>query len=101
MDIATGLGLVFGIGVFVFLMMDGGGLVMFVSEPATIVIFGGAVAATMVRFPFSTIMHGLPMAMKYAFWGKRLSQREVVDEITRLAEVVRKSGPIALENETI
>ena len=39
--------------------------------------------------------------MKYAFWKRRFSQREVVDEITRLAEVVRKSGPIALENETI
>jgi len=32
---------------------------------------------------------------------RRFSQREIVDEITRLAEVVRKSGPIALENETI
>lgn len=101
MDIATGLGLVFGFGVFIFLMMDGGGIMMFISEHATIVIFGGAAAATMIRFPFSTIAHGLPLAMRYAFSGKRLSQREIVDEITRLAEVVRKSGPIALENETI
>ncbi len=101
MDIATGLGLVFGIAVFIFLMMDGGGLMMFVSEHASIVIFGGAMAATLVRFPFSTIAHGLPLALRYAFWTRRLSQREVVDEITRLAEVVRKNGPIALENESI
>ena len=45
MDIATGLGLVFGFGVFIFLMMDGGGIVMFVSEHASIVIFGGAMCA--------------------------------------------------------
>lgn len=101
MDIATGLGLLFGSGVFVFLMVDGGGIMMFVSEHASIVIFGGASAATMIRFPFSTIAHGLPMAMKCAFTMKRLSQREIVDEITRLADVVRKSGPVALENETI
>jgi chemotaxis protein MotA len=101
MDIATGIGLVFGIAVFLFLMMDGGGLMMFVSEHASIVIFGGAIAATLVRFPFSTIAHGLPLALRYAFWTRRLSQREVVDEITRLAEVVRKNGPIALENEAI
>jgi chemotaxis protein MotA len=101
MDLATGLGLFFGFSVFIFLMMDGGGIMMFVSEHATIVIFGGAAAATMIRFPFSTILHGIPMAMKYAFSSKRFSQREIVDEVTRLAEVVRKSGPIALENETI
>ncbi|MGH6644087.1 MAG: motility protein A, partial [Bradyrhizobium sp.] len=101
MDIATGIGLIFGFTVFIFLMMDGGGLMMFASEHAGIVIFGGATAATMIRFPFSTIMHGLPLAMKHAFTSRRMSQRDVVDEITRLAEVVRKSGPIALENETI
>ena len=101
MDIATGIGIVFGFGTFIFLMMDGGGLQMFVSEHASIVIFGGSICATMIRFPFSTIMHGVPTAMKYAFWKRRFSQREIVDEITRLAEVVRKSGPIALENETI
>src|SRR4051812_33836123 len=65
MDIATGIGLVFGFAVFIFLMMDGGGLMMFISEHAGIVIFGGATAATMIRFPFSTIVHGLPLAMKY------------------------------------
>jgi chemotaxis protein MotA len=101
MDFATAIGLVFGLGVFYYLMTHGGGLLMFFSEHATIVIFGGALAATLVRFPLSTIMHGLPVGMRYAFSMKRLSQREIVDEITRLAEVVRKSGPIALENETI
>src|SRR6478609_8347987 len=76
MDIATGIGIVFGFGTFIFLMMDGGGLQMFVSEHASIVIFGGSICATMIRFPFSTIMHGVPTAMKYAFWKRRFSQRE-------------------------
>jgi chemotaxis protein MotA len=101
MDFATAIGLVFGLGVFYFLMTDGGGLMMFLSEHATIVIVGGALAATLVRFPISTIMHGLPMGLRFAFTVKRLSQREIVDEITRLAEIVRKNGPIALENETV
>src|ERR1700688_492159 len=97
MDIATSLGLLCGIGVVGLVIMMGGDLHMFVSEHAFIVIFGGAFAATLIRFPFSSIMHGLPLGAKFAFSMRRMTQRELVDEIARLAEVARKSGPIGLE----
>src|SRR5271169_5646636 len=78
MDIATGLG-------------------MFVSDHAVIVIFGGSFAATLIRFPLSSIFHGLPLGMKFVFSMRRISQRELVDEIAGLAEIARKQGPIGLE----
>src|SRR3954467_4912879 len=101
MDISTGLGLVFGGIVLVSLIMMGGDLRMFLDLHAFIVIFGGATAATLIRFPLSCIFHGLPMGMKYAFTMRRWTSRELVDEIARLAEITRKQGPIGLEKETI
>jgi chemotaxis protein MotA len=101
MDISTGLGLVFGGIVLVALILMGGDLRMFVDLHAFIVIFGGATAATLIRFPLSCIFHGLPLGMKFAFTMRRWTARELVDEIARLAEVARKQGPIALEKEDI
>src|SRR6185503_8090944 len=101
MDLSTGLGLVFGGIVLVALIMMGGDLRMFLDLHAFIVIFGGATAATLIRFPLSSIFHGLPMGMKYAFTMRRWTSRELVDEIARLTEVARKQGPIGLEKEEI
>ena len=97
MDIATGLGLLAGATVVVTLMLMGGGLGMFVSDHAVIIIFGGSFAATLIRFPLSSIFHGLPLGMKFVFTMRRISQRELVDEIAGLAEIARKQGPIGLE----
>jgi chemotaxis protein MotA len=101
MDIATGLGLVAGAAVVITVMLMGGSLGMFYSDHAIIVIFGGSFAATLIRFPLATIMHSLPVGMKYAFTLRRITQRDLVDEIAALAEIARKQGPIGLEKVEI
>jgi chemotaxis protein MotA len=101
MDISTGLGIVFGGVVLVALIMMGGDLRMFLDSHAFIVIFGGATAATPIRFPLSSIFHGLPLGMKFAFTMRRWTARELVEEIARLADIARKQGPIGLEKEQI
>src|SRR3954464_362508 len=97
MDIATSLGLVAGAIVLCSLILMGGDLRMFADLHAAIVIFGGSFAATLIRFPLSSIFHGLPLGAKYAFSLRRITQRELVDEIAALAEIARKQGPIGLE----
>ncbi len=97
MDIATSLGLVAGVGVISLVILMGGDLSMFVNEHAAILIFGGSTAATLIRFPLNAIVHGVPMGAKFAFTMRRTSQRELVDEIAGLAEIMRKEGPIGLE----
>jgi len=101
MDIATGLGLLAGVGVTCLVILMGGDLHMFVSEHAAIVIFGGSFAATLIRFPLSSIMHGLPLGAKFAFSMRRMTQRELVDELAGLAEIARKQGPVGLEKVEI
>ena len=101
MDISTGLGLMAGAGVLATLIMLGGDLRMFVDVHAFIAIFGGAFAATLIRFPLSSMFHGLPLGAKFAFTMRRMTQREMVDEIAGLAEIARKQGPIGLEKVEI
>lgn len=100
MDLATIVGLLGGIGVIVTLILMGGSASIFYDIHAVIIIFGGCGAATMIRFPFATLVHGLPMGLRYAFAGRSMQPRELIDELTKIAEVVKKSGPIALENVT-
>jgi chemotaxis protein MotA len=97
MDITTLVGLACGIAVIAVIMLLGGSLEMFWSEHAVIIIFGGSIAATMIRFPLSAILHGLPLGAKFAFTMSRLSARDLVDELARIAEVARKQGPVGLE----
>jgi chemotaxis protein MotA len=97
MDIMTSVGLACGFGVITLIMLMGGNLEMFWSEHAVIIIFGGSIAATMIRFPLSAILHGLPLGARFAFTMSRLAARDLVDELARIAEIARKQGPVGLE----
>ena len=97
MDITTGIGLVAGIAVLCTLVLMGGDFRMFYDIHAVIIIFGGSFAATLIRFPLSAILHGLPLGAKFAFTLSRLSARDLVDELALIAEVARKQGPVGLE----
>ena len=102
MDFATGAGLIGGIAtVVVLILIDGGNFAAYFDKHAVIVIFGGASAATMLRFPFSVIMHGLPMGIRYAFQIKASDPRALIEELAQIADVVRKNGPMAIESLTV
>src|ERR1043165_8687759 len=97
MDITTLVGLIAGIIVLCTLILMGGDFRMFYDIHAVIIIFGGSFSATMIRFPLNAILHGVPLGMKFAFTMSRLSARELVDELARIAEIARKQGPVGLE----
>jgi chemotaxis protein MotA len=97
MDIMTSAGLIGGMAVVTVMVLMGGDLHMFISEHAMIIIFGGSITATMIRFPLGVMLHGLPLGAKFAFTMSRLSARDLVDELARIAEIARKQGPVGLE----
>jgi chemotaxis protein MotA len=97
MDIATGIGLAAGCAVIATLILMGGDFRMFYDVHAIIIIFGGSISATLIRFPLIAMIHGLPLGIKFAFTMRSIGARELVDELAGLAEIVRKQGPIGLE----
>jgi chemotaxis protein MotA len=102
MDLATGLGILGGIVTMcAIIIIDGGNFAAFYDKHAVIIIFGGATASTMTRFPFSVITHGIPMGMRFAFTMSASHPRELIEEITRVADIARKNGPVALEHAVV
>src|ERR1700730_215985 len=101
MDIATSLGLIGGVIVVSTVILMGGNFGMYFSDHALIIIFGGSFSATLIRFPLVSIFHGLPLGAKFAFTMRRMTQRELVDQVAGLAEIARKAGPVGLEKVEI
>ncbi len=101
MDLATIVGTAMGVGVVLLLMVMDGNPSIYVSDHAVIVVFGGAAASTIIRYPFSSMLHGMPMGMRFALQMRALDPRALIEEITKMAEIMRKSGPIALENHRV
>ena len=83
MDIATSLGLFGGVVVVSTVILMGGNFGMYFSDHAVIIIFGGSFSATLIRFPLVSIFHGLPLGAKFAFTMRRMTQRDLVDEIAQ------------------
>ncbi|WP_029030440.1 MULTISPECIES: motility protein A [Salinarimonas] len=99
MDFATALGLVAGVATVVGMILVGGGsLASYYDTVALVCVIGGSFASTMVRFTFPTMMSGLPMGIRYGLSMLKETPRSLLDEITQVADVVRKSGPMGLEN---
>jgi chemotaxis protein MotA len=101
MDFATSIGLIIGVAVITTIMLLGGDLEMFFSEHALIIIGGGSIAATLIRFPLSSMLHGLPLGAKFAFTLRRTTARDMVDQLASIAEIARKQGPVGLEKVEI
>ena len=102
MDIATSIGLFLGfLTLALLIIIDGGNVGIYMDKHAFIFIFGGAISATLIRFPLSSIMHGLPMGLRYTFQMRKLDPRGLIEEIGKVAEIMRKSGPMALETHKV
>jgi chemotaxis protein MotA len=98
MDIATILGILFGTGVVAAAILVGGDVTLFVDLPSVLIVLGGAMAATIIRFPLAGVLSALVLGGKFAFTHRKIEPRQLIDEIAKLAEVVRKQGPLGLEN---
>ena len=98
MDIATLIGMVAAFGVVLTAIMLGGTLGQFIDIPSILIVVGGGLAATLIRFTLGGIGNAIVTGGKVAFSGKNANPRELIEKITELADVARKSGPLGLEN---
>jgi chemotaxis protein MotA len=102
MDFATFLGIGGGFGVLVLaVFLEGSSLGMFMNLLATVVVIGGAVTTTMARFTLGGFFSGFFGGLKAVTFSHHVHPREMIEKITELAEVVRKQGPLGLEQVTI
>ncbi len=101
MDLATLGGMIAGFGLIIAAMLLGGGVGQFGDTQSALIVVGGAVATTLMRFSLKGVGSALMLGTKMAFTGKDISARAMLDEITELSETMRKNGPLGLEEVQI
>ncbi|POF31027.1 motility protein A [Roseibium marinum] len=98
MDLATLIGIVGAFGIVITAIFIGGSFGQFVDVPSMLIVIGGGLAATLIRFQLSNIAAAFVTGFKVALAGSGAKPRDLISEITNLGEIVRKSGPLGLEN---
>lgn len=98
MDIATISGIIAGISAIVISILLGGTLDAFIDIPSIFIVVGGTIAATLINFPMSDLISVMGV-VKNAFLYKVQSATDAISTLVKYAEMARREGILALENE--
>ena len=98
MDLATIIGILAGATVVLIAILLGGSFGMFVDIPSVLIVIGGGLAATLIRFPLAGIISAFGTGGRVAFSHKKVEPREIIDKIAEMGDIVRRSGPLGLES---
>lgn len=101
MDIATIAGIVFGAVIVIAAILVGGDIIQFLDGPSTLIVVGGTLATTIIRFPLSGVLSAFVLGGRVAFTHKKVEPRNLIEEIAHLADIMRRNGPLGLENVEI
>lgn len=97
MDLATIIGIISGIAIFIWAISMGGSLSAFINIPSALIVFGGVLAATLVNYPIAKLIDVLKI-LKIVFTEKRIDAGDIIKNIVSLAETARREGLLALED---
>ena len=96
MDLATLIGLIGGIAVILVSILVGSNLTLFINLPSVMLVGGGTIAATLIKFPLSNFLSAFKVALN-AFFQKAENPNALIETAVNLSHVVRKEGLLALE----
>ncbi|MEJ2639203.1 MAG: MotA/TolQ/ExbB proton channel family protein [Desulfosarcinaceae bacterium] len=99
MDLATVIGLVSGSILLLVSILMGGSAGLFFNVPGVLIVGGGTIAATFIKFKMSDVIGSINVAMK-AFLQKMENPEDIISEMVNFTRIAKKEGLIALEKET-
>jgi chemotaxis protein MotA len=99
-DLATLIGLIGGFGLIIGTIAMGTSAMLFLNPPSVLIVVGGTIAATLIKFPLGQFLGAFKVALK-AFVFKLAPPAELIDRAVSLSTVARKGGLLALENEPV
>lgn len=98
MDIATIIGVLFGLVVIIGSIIAGGGAMAFVHVPSLAITMGGMLCATMIHFSLPQFL-GIFSIVKKTIVTKIPSSSELIQKMVNYAAINRRDGALALEQE--
>ena len=99
MDLATLIGLVTGTIFILMAIFLGGSIGLFINAPGLLIVIGGTIATTFIKFKMSDVLGSVGVAMK-AFIVKMDDPQTIITEMVGFTRIAKKEGLIALEKET-
>ena len=100
MDIATVIGLVVGVALVLAAIVLGGSAGMFVNVSGILIVLGGTLAVTFIKFSLHDVLNTLAVVMK-TFLFRLVSPVTAIEQITDFANVARRDGVLALEGKEV
>ena len=98
MDLGTIVGICIGMGLVFISIVLGGGILLFLDIKSIMIVFGGVTAAILMSYPMP-VVRGVPGIVAKAFTHKAPSPRAILEMLARYAEIARRDGMLALEEE--
>ena len=99
MDLATIIGLATGTVFIALAVILGGNAIIFVNMPSVLIVVGGTIATTFIKFKMNDVLNSMGVAMK-AFLVKMGNPDAIIAEMVNYTRIAKKEGLIALEKET-
>ena len=100
MDIATLIGIIAGVAVFIFGVASGdygfAGLKYFFDKPSLIITIFGTLTSVLSSYTLPDFLDGLK-SIKLAFKQNKEDEKQIIGSILDLSNVARKEGLLALE----
>ena len=100
MDLATLVGMLGAIGIVLAAILTGGSALVFVNVPSILIVVAGTVMVVMIKFSLGQFLGATKVALT-AFFNKPTDPEELIEQIVELANIARKEGMLALENQEI
>lgn len=100
MDRSTVAGILLGLVLISTAVLLGPSAGAFWNPAAVLIVLGGTIAATLIRFPARVVM-GSTRVIRQAFVDRLASPTDLVRQIVRLSTVVRQESLLAMEREPI
>lgn len=101
MDFATVGGIAAGLLVVGLAIAMSGSIGLFFNLPSFLIVFGGAAAATVLRFRVDDVAAAVVTGAKTAFLDQKKTPGELLEELRTLAQIARRQGPMALERAPV
>lgn len=100
MDLATLIGLIGAFGIVLTSIVLGGSAGTFVNTPSLLVVLGGTVLVTMMKFSLGKFLGAASIAVK-AFLYKPSAPEDLIENAVELAKTARQGGLLALEDAEV
>lgn len=100
MDLATLIGLLGALGVVASAMILGGSAILFFNVPSLLIVVVGTLMVVLMKFSMGQFLGAVKVATK-AFIFKLDNIEELIPKVVTLADVARKGGLLALEEQEV